>query len=413
MHTRHPGVFLWTFMLVAGFVTPSAQEPELNIMSYNIYWGGIDHDPVLGRQNEWLRVIEDYNPDILVLQEANDWLPGEQNLFAAYWDSLNALFPEEPPYDGRIADANSLFNIAFFTRLPILEWNEHRIIVLEGQRESVSFGHVLVHAVLDADGETVHILGTHLRAAWDARDLRELEARAIMTVIHDLPPDDQVWIMGDFNSYSPVDADPNSLTPPDYAGGAPPAETYGWEPIMYLLDDGFRDAIRDLRPLDLEYSKETHAFLPWTPGPICRVDFLLDRQKGLWELLSSSTLVGGWAEIGSDHYPVVATYRRPDVASVPNDNGPQGSGRLYVTPNPFSVPGTVRFILNQTRQVRLDVVATDGRVLATIARETRSGGEHQIVWDGRDRQGHPLPRGTYFLRLITPEVTESRAVVLQ
>ena len=43
-------------------------------------------------------------------------------------------------------------------------------------------------------------------------------------------------VIGDFNSYSPVDAAPGSPTQPDYAGGAASAEERGWEPLGYLLD---------------------------------------------------------------------------------------------------------------------------------------------------------------------------------
>ena len=37
--------------------------------------------------------------------------------------------------------------------------------------------------------------------------------------------------------------------------------------------------------------------------------------------------------------------------------------------------------------------------LKAITRATRSGGRYLLVWDGRDDEGRPLPRGTYIVRI--------------
>jgi hypothetical protein len=76
-------------------------------MTYNIFWGGGDHDPVCGRQHDGC-VIESRS-DIVVFQEANGWSPSEQNLIAAYADSLSQHFPQNPRR-GFVAHATTGFH---------------------------------------------------------------------------------------------------------------------------------------------------------------------------------------------------------------------------------------------------------------------------------------------------------------
>ena len=377
-------------------VAPAAADDlTLRIMTYNIYFGGQDHDPVFGRQHEWLRVIESRNPDVIVLEEANGWLPGELNLIAAYVDSLNQAFPLDPPYTGRVGDANSAFNVALLSRLPILQFDEYRVVQVQG--ETCTLRHVFIHAALAADGETVHVIGTHFRPGWDDREERELEARALLTILQGLPAGEKVWVLGDFNSYSPVDVQPGSPTAPLYQSGAPAAERYGWEPVGYLLDRGYRDAFRDRHPLTRGYTRETREFLPVPLGPIMRIDFILDSPGGPWALESAEVVADGWAEVGSDHYAVCATYRRPDWAAVPEAALPARGVRLLPGPNPLVLPGAVRYRLDEPAGVTAEVFAVDGRRVAVLADGWRAAGVHELRWERS--AGAPVAEGTYYLRI--------------
>ncbi len=402
---------LWLALTLGLLVgAPASSDDTLRIMTYNIYYGGQDHYPAIGRQHEWLRVIENAGADLVVIQEANGWLPSEQNLIAAYLDSLNAGLPPEEQYAGYVAEANSQFNVAFFSRLPVLTFEGYRVVQV--QRETCSFRHVFIHAALDAWGERVHVVGTHFRAGWDERIERELEARALLTILDGLPPGEEVWVVGDFNSYSPVDVEPTSPTQPDYSGGAPSPEMYGCEPIAYLLDRGYRDAFRDLHPLEAGYTKETNDFKPWTPGPIFRIDFILDAPGGDWELDACMLIDDAWGESGSDHYAVCADYRRPGGASANEPPAETGGPWARLGPNPLRLPGRLHYALSRPGRVTLEVIACDGRRVVVLADGWRAAGDHGLVWDGRDRAGRPLAEGTYFVRIRGRDGALARPILL-
>lgn len=396
-------------LLAVACASAAAEDRLLRIMTYNIYYGGQDRDPVFGRDHEWLRVIESRNPDVIVVTEANGWLPSEQNLIAAYVDSLNLALPLEPPFTGRVGDANSNFNVALLSRLPILQFDEHRTVWVGG--ELCTLRHVFIHAALQADGETVHVVGTHFRPGWDDRVERELEARALLVVLAGLPADEKVWVLGDFNSYSPVDVGPGSPTPPLYQGGAPSAERYGWEPVGYLLEAGYGDAYRNLHPYLRGYTRETREFLPAPLGPIMRIDFILDSPGGAWSGESAEVVTGAWAELGSDHYAVCATYRSPDWAAASEPDRPTSDVSLLPGPNPLALPGVLRFRLDRPAAVSAEVLACDGRRLALLAQGWRPAGVHELQWNGLARG--PVVAGVYYLRIAAESGVLVRPLVVR
>ncbi len=393
------GARCWALLLaaVALGARAGADDLVLRIMTYNIFYGGQNHEPVLNRHHEWLRVIESRDPDVLVVVEANGWLPTEQNLIAAYVDSLNQAFPLEPPYRGCVGDANSAFNVALITRLPILQFDQYRVVQV--QREICTLQHVFVHAALAAEGERIHIVGVHFRPNYNERQQRELEARALLTILQGLPAGEKVWVMGDFNSYSPVDVQPGSPTPPLYQLGAPSPELYGWEPVGYLLERGYRDAFRSQHPLLRGYTKDTRSFLPATVGPFMRIDFLLDSPGYVWSPVSSEVVTDGLADSGSDHYAVCAVFRRPGWAAAGEDARATTVPSGPVGPNPLIVPGALRYHLARPGDVTLELFAVDGRRIASLEQGWRPAGLHEARWDGCDRAGAPIVPGMYYVRI--------------
>jgi hypothetical protein len=81
-------------------------------------------------------------------------------------------------------------------------------------------------------------------------------------------------------------------------------------------------------------------------------------------------------------------------------------------PNPFGPSTCIRFSILEPGPVRLSVYDVAGRLVATLVDEPREAGEHEAIWDGRDRRGEPVAAGIYFCRLKHPGATESRAMVL-
>ncbi len=76
-------------------------------------------------------------------------------------------------------------------------------------------------------------------------------------------------------------------------------------------------------------------------------------------------------------------------------------------PNPFNPSTTIRFDLFESAPVRLVVVNVLGEEVATLVDEELGVGKYEVTWDG-----HGLPSGAYFYRLIAGKLTETRKMVL-
>src|SRR5262245_4544497 len=82
------------------------------------------------------------------------------------------------------------------------------------------------------------------------------------------------------------------------------------------------------------------------------------------------------------------------------------------TPNPFN-PGTrVELVVDRERQLTVGVYDTRGRLIRALLDRRQPAGVTQVVWDGRNDLGHPVPSGIYFIRLYSErELLVKRAVL--
>lgn len=82
-------------------------------------------------------------------------------------------------------------------------------------------------------------------------------------------------------------------------------------------------------------------------------------------------------------------------------------------PNPFNASTRFDFSLDVAGAVNLSVFDAAGRERAVLlAGASLGAGPHRLDWNGRDREGRPLPSGVYLCRLRTPGGTLSRKLVL-
>ena len=383
---------------ILGGPAAGAEVLTLDVMTYNIFWGGQDRDPAHPREDEWFDLIVREAPDVICLQECNGWLPQDEELITHYVDMLNAALPGHPPYHGIVGDARSLFDLALITRYPVLGWEAVTSVWVGG--EEILFRHACLHVQLDLDGERHHVLNCHFAPGWENRDEREAEARAVMQLISELPAGEMVWAMGDFNSYSPVDCDPESPTQPDYAGGAGPAEMIGWEPVSYLLEAGFVDGFRELYPLDLGYTKAATDFFVYPLLPVERIDFIFGASWTEWAAAASMVLDDDLGDLGSDHYAVLTRYQRPPAAGIDGEERGMSARipRVLVRPNPVRLGAELHCRLPAEAQVILDVLTVEGRLVQSLRGRAAAEGTVTIWWDGTDQRGGRAPTGTYYVR---------------
>lgn len=76
-------------------------------------------------------------------------------------------------------------------------------------------------------------------------------------------------------------------------------------------------------------------------------------------------------------------------------------------PNPFSETTTVAYEVNEPKRVTITVWNLAGHRIAQLADGTRDPGYHEISFDANE-----LPSGTYFVRLNTPDASQSHRMVV-
>lgn len=265
---------------------PATTPPPLAVMSFNIRYGTAPDGA-----NAWperralvLRVIEDFDPDVLGVQEA---LKFQVDAVASAVAHAGVVGVGRD--DGAAAGeyAAILYDT---TRFDLLD---HGTFWLSDSPElpgSMTWGNQFPRIVTwarlrDGRGETFHVLNTH----WDheSQNARERGARQIVEwLATHVPPGEPVLLMGDFN-----------------AGEDNPA-------FRVLLDASARgvtliDTFRALHP-DASPVGTYHAFTGDRSGE--RIDAVLASPH--WEIVDAAILDGAMnGRFPSDHFPVTATVR--------------------------------------------------------------------------------------------------------
>jgi hypothetical protein len=81
-------------------------------------------------------------------------------------------------------------------------------------------------------------------------------------------------------------------------------------------------------------------------------------------------------------------------------------------PNPFNPVTTIRYGIPQPGDVKLVLYNILGQKVVMLADAVREAGYHQVVWDGRDRNGVPCAAGVYFYRLEANDFVSTKKMVL-
>lgn len=93
-----------------------------------------------------------------------------------------------------------------------------------------------------------------------------------------------------------------------------------------------------------------------------------------------------------------ATSRIPGTATVAPDLPPTALDvRAY--PNPFNPQTRIRYEVPADGPVRVRVHDLAGRTMRTLVDAGRAAGSHEVVWQGRDDRGRPVPSGVYVVQV--------------
>lgn len=294
-----PWLFLAAFALACGgqsggLRTPdhpvdlfiAADDAPVRTMSFNIRYGSADdgEDAWPLRQDMVFRVIREYEPSVLGLQEA----------LRFQLDEIRAALPQFREVgvgrDDGVAAGEYSAILYDHRRLDVLDTGTFWLSDTPEAVASTSWGNGITRIVTwarfkdEAGDATFYVFNTH----WDheSQNSREMSAGLLMERIAAREYDDPVLVTGDFN-----------------AGEQNPA-------FLRLLsgehDVALRDTYRELHPDDTDVGT-FNGFSGETTGE--KIDAVLVSPR--WEVLEATIIrVSRAGRFPSDHFPVTALVRR-------------------------------------------------------------------------------------------------------
>ncbi len=81
-------------------------------------------------------------------------------------------------------------------------------------------------------------------------------------------------------------------------------------------------------------------------------------------------------------------------------------------PNPFNLTTTIGLDLVQRQDVRIRIIDLLGREIALLVDKELMPGSHQVIWDGRNRNGEMVSSGIYLYEMVTESYRQVRRMVL-
>lgn len=73
--------------------------------------------------------------------------------------------------------------------------------------------------------------------------------------------------------------------------------------------------------------------------------------------------------------------------------------KLSISPNPTTNYALVKYTLIKSSSVKIEILSSDGRLVASPINQYQEQGVHQFIWNRQEN----VPNGVYFVRLITDD----------
>ncbi|MCD4664186.1 MAG: T9SS type A sorting domain-containing protein, partial [Bacteroidales bacterium] len=81
-------------------------------------------------------------------------------------------------------------------------------------------------------------------------------------------------------------------------------------------------------------------------------------------------------------------------------------------PNPFNPTTNIKFDLNETLKVQIDIFNIKGQKVNTLINSELDSGNHSIVWNGNDSSGKKVSSGIYFYKMKAGKYQETKKMIL-
>ncbi|MBN2092007.1 S8 family serine peptidase [candidate division KSB1 bacterium] len=80
-------------------------------------------------------------------------------------------------------------------------------------------------------------------------------------------------------------------------------------------------------------------------------------------------------------------------------------------PNPFNPETRISYELPITTYIYIRILNMLGQEIKTLVDQNQMAGQHAVIWDGTNNEGHFLPSGIYFYQMQTPTFKQTRKLV--
>ncbi len=273
------------FACRAGKDQSASADSTLRLITYNVWYG---FTQVPERKKLWLQWMKDQQPDVVSLQELNEYTPDQLAEDAANWGHSHSVLLKE---DG--------FPTGITSRYPIEDI----------QRYWEGFHHGLIRVRIQG----IYFYVIHLHPSnWEARG-REVDQ--ILKNIGNLSEDSSILLAGDFNTFSPVDSiyySHETLEPFFQARDQEFNEknlmdgNLDYSVIQKLMDHGLVDVEYHQRPENYQFtgSFPTRVEKEGEDGDPRRLDYVFVSKNLADQVIDAKIMANDTTWILSDHLPV-------------------------------------------------------------------------------------------------------------
>jgi endonuclease/exonuclease/phosphatase family metal-dependent hydrolase len=260
-------------------------KAKMKIMTYNIYRGGGHQD--LSRIDYVTHSICDINPDILAVQEANNF--EDKNYYQLKKFAKMSGFNHYQLGNGMLTKSNNMYHVALFSKTPI-----------EVPKQYPNFRNGNLNAIIDTDIGKINVFNTHLNPFTEEERMKELEV-----IIKNSKRYPQSIILGDLNSlsysddYDPKIKDTFNRTQKEKFTKD---DKLQFEVIKRLEKKGFTDTAK---LLNLNNIPTVPTRLNKDPGhkTQLRLDYIFVSEELAKNVVQGEVVKTSYTNAASDHYP--------------------------------------------------------------------------------------------------------------
>lgn len=408
-------ILLCSLLLLAGAGRAAAPLDTLRIASYNLLF--FPSSQGVARLPYFRTVINALQPDLLLVQE----LESEQGQLLFLNQVMNFsrpnLYQSAPFVDGFDLD-NTLY------------YKPDRVTLLGTQQIRTSLRNISEY-YLQANGVEFRLYSVHLKAGTEVNDERQRanEALTLRTYLNDLPPGENLVVMGDFNlsrssepaflrlTESQADNDGRLFDPLNAVGvwnnNASFAALHTQSTRTTVFGEGSAGGLDDRFDLILVSASVLASdglyLLPNSYRAFGNDGNHFNRavNDGPNGVVAAS--VANALHEASDHLPVYADFVVGTPTAV-QQRLHKGLPVLFELeqnfPNPFKPETIIGYRLHRRARVMLKVYDLNGAEVAVLLNETKAPGHYRTRFSARG-----LKSGVYFCRLTVDGQTQTRKLI--